>query len=43
MNTLFENPRMSITRLAIADVMTVSYEQGGFEGWAPDSDDSEFG
>ena len=40
----FENPEINVNTVSVEDVVTASsYTQGGFEGWAPDSDDSEFG
>ena len=43
MKSLFFEPEITITVFAVEDVVTASYGQAGFEGWAPDSDDSEFG
>ena len=43
MKTVFEDPRVTVSVFSVEDVIATSYEQGGFEGWAPDSDDSEFG
>ena len=40
MKKTFETPELDVIIMAIADVITTS---GGLEGWAPDSDDSEFG
>ncbi len=39
----FETPDAEIALIVVEDVITASYTQPGFEGWAPDSDDSEFG
>lgn len=38
-------PMAEINTFVAQDIITASsgYTQGGFEGWAPDSDDSEFG
>ncbi len=38
-------PTAEVGTFAAQDIITASsgYTQGGFEGWAPDSDDSEFG
>lgn len=43
MNKPFENPEITVSNFAVEDVITASYTQPGFSGWAPDSDDSEFG
>ena len=43
MKKVYENPDFVVVSLSVKDVICASYEQGGFEGWAPDSDDSEFG
>ena len=41
----YETPEVNVKIFVTEDVVTTSggYSQGGFEGWAPDSDDSEFG
>ena len=41
----YNAPAVEINAFAVEDIITASseYSQGGFEGWAPDSDDSEFG
>lgn len=40
----YETPEMKIVLLNDVDIIATSYDQiGGIEGWAPDSDDSEFG
>lgn len=43
MKKVYENPEFTVVTFAVEDVICASYEQGGFEGSAPDSDDSEFG
>lgn len=44
MNRKFEEPEVVVVSLQVEDVITASSNsQPGFEGWAPDSDDSEFG
>ena len=40
MKSLFCEPEVIVTIFAVEDVLAVS---GGGGGWAPDSDDSEFG
>ena len=44
MKAVFELPEIHISTFSAEDVITASsgYSQGGFEGWAPDSDDTEF-
>ncbi|MBQ2952260.1 MAG: hypothetical protein IJE07_01750 [Clostridia bacterium] len=41
MKRISEEPDVNIVTIEVGDVITTS--QGGFDGYAPDSDDSEFG
>ena len=43
MKKSYNAPMVEVNAFAVEDIITTSYQQGGFEGWAPDSDDSEFG
>jgi hypothetical protein len=40
MKKTFENPELDVVTMMVEDILTTS---GKLEGWAPDSDDSEFG
>lgn len=39
----FEAPEIAVVSFRVEDIINASYTQGGFEGYAPDSDDSKFG
>ena len=40
MKNLFEAPEITVQSFDVEDIIATS---GGIGGWAPDSDDSEFG
>ena len=44
MKKTFENPELDVVTMMVEDIITTSGTTSGkLEGWAPDSDDSEFG
>ena len=42
MKKTFENPELDVVTMMVEDIITTSTTSGKLEGWAPDSDDSEF-